>query len=139
MNALNSSYILLDWVTLDLYNLWPVQKKYYIYLLLSVKTYIPHRNIWYICVVLYIFTNSIISAKTVIYIYIFLFVWRWYPTQTIASLLLSLFDHTQRLAKLGRTPLDEWSARRKTLYITEDDLIKDRNMLECFLKYFKWF
>ena len=23
--------------------------------------------------------------------------------------------------------------------LPEDDLIEDRNMLECFLKYFKWF
>ena len=27
-------------------------------------------------------------------------------------------DHTQRRSTLGRTPLDEWSARRKDLYLT---------------------
>ena len=28
-------------------------------------------------------------------------------------------DHTQRLTTVGRTPLDEWSARRRDLYLTK--------------------
>ena len=28
-------------------------------------------------------------------------------------------DHTQRRSKVGRTPLDEWSARRRDLYLTK--------------------
>ena len=31
---------------------------------------------------------------------------------------LMFLDHTQRRSTVGRTPLDEWSARRKDLYIT---------------------
>ena len=27
-------------------------------------------------------------------------------------------DHTQRRSAVGRTPLDEWSARRRDLYLT---------------------
>jgi hypothetical protein len=27
-------------------------------------------------------------------------------------------DHTQRRATVGRTPLDEWSTRRRDLYLT---------------------
>jgi hypothetical protein len=35
------------------------------------------------------------------------------------SLLISRFlDHTQRRATVGRTPLDEWSIRRRDLYLT---------------------
>ena len=30
-------------------------------------------------------------------------------------------DHTQRRATVGRTPLDEWSARRRDLYLTTHD------------------
>ena len=30
-------------------------------------------------------------------------------------------DHTQRRSTVGRTPLDEWSARRKDLYVTTHD------------------
>ena len=30
-------------------------------------------------------------------------------------------DHTQRRSTVGRTPLDEWSARRKDLYLTTPD------------------
>ena len=30
-------------------------------------------------------------------------------------------DHTQRRSTVGRTPLDEWSARRKDLYLTTHD------------------
>jgi len=30
----------------------------------------------------------------------------------------TLVDHTQRRATVGRTPLNEWSARRRDLYLT---------------------
>ena len=30
-------------------------------------------------------------------------------------------DHTQRRTTVGRTPLDEWSARRRDLYLTTHD------------------
>ena len=34
---------------------------------------------------------------------------------------LMFLDHTQRLTAVGRTPLDEWSARRRDLYLTTHD------------------
>ena len=34
---------------------------------------------------------------------------------------LMFLDHTQRRSTAGRTPLDEWSARRKDLYLTTHD------------------
>jgi len=30
---------------------------------------------------------------------------------------LMFLDHTQRHSTVGRTPLDEWSARRRDLYL----------------------
>ena len=51
-------------------------------------------------------------------IYIF-FLWRCDTTRNMASSFLRFFlDHTQRSTIVGRTPLDEWSARRRDLYLT---------------------
>ena len=36
-------------------------------------------------------------------------------------LFLMFLDHTQRRSIVGRTPLDEWSARRRNLYLTTHD------------------
>ena len=36
-------------------------------------------------------------------------------------LFLMFLDHTQRRSKVGKTPLDEWSARRRDLYLTTHD------------------
>jgi len=44
--------------------------------------------------------------------------WRCGPTRAIASSVLRFLDHTQRLTTFGRTPLDEWSACRRVLYLT---------------------
>ena len=46
------------------------------------------------------------------------FLWRCDPTRVMASLFLRLLDDTQRRTTVGRTPLDEWSARRRDLYLT---------------------
>ena len=47
----------------------------------------------------------------------FLF-WRNSPQWARASSFLRFLDHTQRRTTIGRTPLDEWSARRRDLYLT---------------------
>ena len=36
-------------------------------------------------------------------------------------LFLMFLDHTRRRTTVGRTPLDEWSARRRDLYLTRHD------------------
>ena len=36
-------------------------------------------------------------------------------------LFLLFLDHTQRRSTVGRTPLDDWSARRRDLYLTTHD------------------
>ena len=52
------------------------------------------------------------------YIYIFFFFWRNSPQWARASSFTRFLDHTQRRSTVGRTPLDEWSARRRDLYLT---------------------
>ena len=49
---------------------------------------------------------------------IFFFLWRCGPTCAMVSSFLRFLDHTQRRITVGRTPLDEWSARRRDLYLT---------------------
>jgi len=48
----------------------------------------------------------------------YFFLWRCNPTRVMASSFLMFLDHTQRRTTGGRTPLDEWSARRRDLYLT---------------------
>ena len=45
-------------------------------------------------------------------------VWLNSPQLDRASLSMRFLDHTQRRTTVGRTPLDEWSARRTDLYLT---------------------
>jgi len=46
------------------------------------------------------------------------FLWRCSPTRAMASSFMRFLDRTQRHTTFGRTPLDEWSARRTNLYLT---------------------
>ena len=45
------------------------------------------------------------------------FLWCCDPTRVMASSFLRFLDHTQRRITVGRTPLDEWSACRRDLYL----------------------
>jgi hypothetical protein len=44
--------------------------------------------------------------------------WRYSPQWARASSFTRCLDHTQRRTTVGRTPLEEWSARRRDLYLT---------------------
>jgi hypothetical protein len=46
------------------------------------------------------------------------FLWRYDPTRVMAYSFLRFLDHTQRRTTVGRIPLDEWSARRRDLFLT---------------------
>ena len=46
------------------------------------------------------------------------FLWRCDPTRAMNTPVLRFLDHTQRRTTVGRTPLDEWLARRTDLYLT---------------------
>jgi hypothetical protein len=53
------------------------------------------------------------------YFYTFFYLlWRCDPTRVMASSFTRFLDHTQRSTTFGRTPLDEWSAFRRDLYLT---------------------
>jgi hypothetical protein len=56
--------------------------------------------------------------------YIYFFPFRNRPSWARASSLSTLHDHTQTHTTLGRTPLDEWSARRRDLYLTTHNIHK---------------
>ena len=49
---------------------------------------------------------------------LFVCYWRDSPQWVSASSFTRFLDHTQRRTTVGRTPLDEWSARRIDLYLT---------------------
>ena len=49
-----------------------------------------------------------------IYIYIYTYIYK-------ERLFLMFLDHTKRHTTFGRTPLDEWSARRRDLYLKTHD------------------
>ena len=60
-------------------------------------------------------------------------IWPWLPQKILLTfrllmsyiymehLFLMFLDHTQRRTTVGRTPLDEWSSRRRDLYLTTHD------------------
>ena len=59
------------------------------------------------------------------------FYWRYNPlwvcilqpsSRAITSSRTRFLDHTQRRATIGRTPLDEWSVRRRDLYLTTQNI-----------------
>ena len=53
--------------------------------------------------------------------------WRDSPAWARGSSFTRFLDHTQRHTTVGRTPLDEWSARRRDLYlITHTTLTTDK-------------
>jgi hypothetical protein len=49
---------------------------------------------------------------------VFIFLWRCGPTRVMPSSYVRFLDHTQRRTTVDKTPLDEWSARRRDLYLT---------------------
>jgi len=51
----------------------------------------------------------------------FFLLWRYDPTRVTASSFTRFLDYTWRHTTVGRTPLDEWSARRRDLYLTTHD------------------
>jgi hypothetical protein len=63
-------------------------------------------------------TSKVIKyLKLIITIY-FYFLWLCSPAWAMASSFTRFLDHTQWRATVSRTPLDEWSAHRRDLYLT---------------------
>jgi hypothetical protein len=57
------------------------------------------------------------TASYKLYIYLFVCFWRDCPKTARVSSFMRFLDPTQRRATVGRTPLNEWSARRRDLYL----------------------
>ena len=61
----------------------------------------------------------IFSMKLIeFFFFLFFSLWPCDPTRVMAFSFLRFLDHTRRRTTVGRTPLDEWSARRRDLYLT---------------------
>ena len=64
-------------------------------------------------------SNSRITCRLNLFCsFVCLFVWRDSPHWVGASSFTRFLDHTQRHSTVGSTPLDEWTARRRDLYLT---------------------
>jgi hypothetical protein len=61
---------------------------------------------------------SLCSPTMYVLLFIY-FLWLCSPAQAMASSSTRFLDHTQRRTTVGRTPLDEWSARRRDLCLTK--------------------
>ena len=67
---------------------------------------------------LYYLINEPTNAQFIKRLLLFVCFWRDSPQWATASTFTRFLDHTQRRTTLCRTPLDEWSARRRDLYLT---------------------
>ena len=67
----------------------------------------------------HIFTSRMRSKRNLAlpFLRIYFSLLRCDPTWARTSSLTRFLDHTRRLTTVGRTPLDEWSARRRDLYL----------------------
>jgi hypothetical protein len=65
-------------------------------------------------------SKSILKAESDCYAFhkVIFFLWRCGPTLAMASSFARYLDPAPRHTTFGRTPLDEWSARRRDLYLT---------------------
>jgi hypothetical protein len=61
------------------------------------------------------------DANLSVPVVLFFWLWRCDPTRVMTFSFLRFLDHTQRRTTVGRSPLDEWSARRRDLYLTTHD------------------
>ena len=73
--------------------------------------YIPNLSIIMISLQIHRILDSHID-------YNYFFLWRCDPTRVMAFSFARFLDHTQRRTTVSRTPLDEWVARRRDLYLT---------------------
>jgi hypothetical protein len=62
--------------------------------------------------------DPVLSSLKVEGIRLLVFLWHCDPTRVMASSFLRFLNLTQRRTTVGRTPLDEWSARCRDLYLT---------------------
>ena len=72
-------------------------------------------HIFYIFPIGCLFNERIVTLRLLMsYIYIYIYIY-------MEHIFLMFLNHTQRRSTVGRTHLDEWSARRRDLYLTTHD------------------
>jgi len=71
----------------------------------------------YMCRYLFICTGICLYVQVFVYIYIYMYFFFRRNSPPVGSF-TGFLDHTQRRTTVGRTPLDEWSARRRDLCLT---------------------
>jgi hypothetical protein len=96
---------------------------YYIFTNLNTKKNFGNKKGLFVCVCVCVCLCVCTHTHKYIYIYVYIFslslsLWLCDPTRVMASSFFRFLDHTQRRITVGRTPLDEWSARRRDLYLT---------------------
>jgi hypothetical protein len=74
-----------------------------------------------------IFYLMIMMIMIMLIIIIIFFLWRCDPTRVMASSFMMFLDHTRRTT-VGRTPQDEWSARRRDFYLTTHEHSQQTNI-----------
>jgi hypothetical protein len=79
-------------------------------------SYVACRNL---CYVTLMFEREVISLFVCWFVGLSLA--QQLPQWARASSFTRFLDHTQRRTTVGRTPLDEWSTRRRDLYLTTHD------------------
>jgi hypothetical protein len=72
-----------------------------------------NRSFYYICYYIYYLFSVDLQPSTG-----YCLLWLCSLARAMAYSSTKLFDHTQRRATVSRTPLDEWSARGRDLYLT---------------------
>jgi hypothetical protein len=101
---------------------------------LSIYTYLTHKISYSWPLALWYFStwntqHSILSTYRILrkFLYVLLPLLLALTThlRVLASSFLRFRDHTQWHDTVGRTPLDEWSARRRDLYLTNTQLTTD--------------
>jgi hypothetical protein len=67
---------------------------------------------------LYEYLRTVVRNLFLFNIMSYYFLWLCSPARAMTSSFTKFLDHTQRRTTDGRTPLDEWSARRRDIYLT---------------------
>jgi len=99
----------------------------------SKNTHKNMRNIWRLeidhRVTMLIFLETLRGTKCIFAQYSFPLIrllsfsfWRCSPKRAMTSSFMTFLDYTQQRTTVSRTPLDEWSARRRDLYLTTHNI-----------------
>jgi len=103
---------------LGLYSVWNMFLLYNMYYKLRIRlVYMYFLFYWVYSLLLSSYEYKCVLKPFKVFYFLFS-LWRCCPTRARASSFLRLLDRTHWCTTVGRNPLDEWSARRRDLYLT---------------------